>query len=268
MSHQNYIIRGGIEGRERLRVLSRVMQPTTHALLERAGLRPAMACLEIGCGSGDLAFDMAHMVGPFGKVLGTDIDETKILLARSEAASLGLENVEFQFSDISKEHPHPDFDLVHARFVLTHLSDPSRGLANMRDSLRPGGLAVVEDIDFRGCFCYPANAAFDAYVDLYTRTVAKRGADANIGPRLPSLMVGAGFDDVQMHCVNPAGNDGEVKLLAPITLENIVDSVAAEGLATIAELRRLVAELYEFARTPGTVVSVPRIVEAWGRSRE
>jgi len=243
------------------------MQPTTHALLERAGFRPGMSCLEVGSGSGDLAFDMAHMVGPFGKVLGTEIDETKILLARADAAALNLTNVEFQLSDITREHPDPDFDFVHARFVLTHLSDPLHALVNMRKALHPGGVLVVEDIDFRGCFCYPDNAAFAAYVDLYTHTVANRGGDANIGPRLPSLLTAAGFENVQMHAVTPASVDGEAKLLAPITLENIADAVAAEGLATVAELRRLVAELYEFATHPGTVVSAPRIVEAWGRSR-
>jgi ubiquinone/menaquinone biosynthesis C-methylase UbiE len=63
MQKSDYVIRGGIEGRERLRILSRVMRPTTLDLLRRVGIRPGMACLEIGCGGGDLAFDMARMVG-------------------------------------------------------------------------------------------------------------------------------------------------------------------------------------------------------------
>jgi ubiquinone/menaquinone biosynthesis C-methylase UbiE len=268
MPHNHYIIRGGIEGRERLRILSRVMQATSHNLLDRAGLRPGMSCLEIGCGSGDLAFDMAHRVGPFGKVLGTDIDETKIELAREEATTLGLSNVEFQLSDIAKEHPDPAFDLVHARFVLTHLPDPAHALDNMRRALKPGGVAVVEDIDFRGCFCHPFNAAFDDYIDLYTRTVESRGGDANIGPRLPALLRTAGFEHIQMNAVMPAGIDGEVKLLAPITLENIAEAVAAEGLATEVELKRLIAELHDFASHSESVVSAPRIVEAWGRVPE
>jgi len=73
-----YIIRGGIEGRERLRILSRVMQPTTLSSLRRVGIAPRMACLEVGCGSGDMAFDMARMVAPEGRVLATNIDETKL----------------------------------------------------------------------------------------------------------------------------------------------------------------------------------------------
>ena len=88
MKISDYVIRGGVEGRERLRILSRVMQRTTLASLARAGIKEGMACLEIGCGGGDVAFDMARMVGPAGRVVGTDIDETELELGRREAAGL------------------------------------------------------------------------------------------------------------------------------------------------------------------------------------
>ena len=42
MERQHYVIRGGVEGRERLRTLARVMQPTTLSLLERVGVVPGM----------------------------------------------------------------------------------------------------------------------------------------------------------------------------------------------------------------------------------
>ena len=41
-------------------------------------------------------------------------------------------------------------------------------------------------------------------------------------------------------------------------------AVVAEGLASQAEIDLLVAELYEFAHTPGTVGRLPRVVGAWG----
>jgi len=263
-----YIIRGGVEGRERLRVLSRVMQPTTLNLLRRAGIRPGMACLDIGCGGGDLAFDMARMVAPEGRVVGTEIDEKKLEIASREAKEQQLNNVEFRLSDISKNEPGGEFDLVHARFVLTHLTDPAQALAKMRESLRPGGIIVVEDIDFRGYFCYPESAALRRYVELYTQTVLRRGADPNIGPRLPELLIDAGFKNVRMNVVQPAGIEGEVKLISPLTMENIADAVLAEGLASKAEIDRLVAELYEYAHTAGTVGCMPRVVEVWGHRPE
>src|ERR1700759_924694 len=100
MKVSDYIIRGGVQGRERLRILSRVMRPTTMALLQRAGLRQGMTCLEAGCGGGDVAFDMACPVGPSGRVVGIDIDQKVLELAVAEAASQDLNNLEFRPMDI------------------------------------------------------------------------------------------------------------------------------------------------------------------------
>jgi hypothetical protein len=47
-------------------------------------------------------------------------------------------------------------------------------------------------------------------------------------------------------------------------MQNIGEAVVAEGLASQTEVDRLVAELYEFTNTPGTVGCMPRVVEAWG----
>jgi ubiquinone/menaquinone biosynthesis C-methylase UbiE len=189
MEQKHYIIRGGLEGRARLVVLSRIMRPTTLSLLDRAGIRPGMHCLEIGCGSGDVAFDLARIVGPEGKVVATDIDEIKLQLAREEAAQLGLTNLEFRCADVLTEEVEK-FDFVHARFILTHLADPARALEKVRQALHPGGVLVVEDVDFRGHFSYPESSAFSRYVELYTKTAQQRGADPNIGPRLPGLLRG------------------------------------------------------------------------------
>ena len=85
MKRDHYVIRGGIEGRERLRVLSRVMQPTTLSLFNRVNVKRGMVCLDVGCGGGDVTFNLAQMVGSEGRVVGADIDETKLQLARQEA---------------------------------------------------------------------------------------------------------------------------------------------------------------------------------------
>jgi hypothetical protein len=130
--------------------------------------------------------------------------------------------------------------------------------------LQPGGVAIVEDIDFTGYFCHPYAAALWRYVELYTQAVRRRGGDPNIGPRLPGLLLDAGFERVQMNVVQPAAIDGEVKLLNPITMENIADCVLAEELATRSEVDRVIVELYELARDSRTVVSIPRVVQAWG----
>jgi SAM-dependent methyltransferase len=261
----SYVIRGGLEGRERLRVLARVMLPTTSALLSQVGVERADRCLDLGCGGGDVTVELARRA-PDGFAVGADLDEAKLDLARAEAAGAGLRNVEFRMDD-AMVRPADDerFDVIYARFLLTHIPDPSQALCNICDRLAPGGVLVVEDIDFTGHFCFPHSAAFWRYVELYTDAVRARGCDPNIGPRLPALLAEAGLGEREMNVVQPAGFSGDVKSIAPITLEAIADAVLAAELTTPEQLNETVDELYAFANTEGTVLSLPRIVQAWGR---
>ncbi|HZN12593.1 MAG TPA: methyltransferase domain-containing protein [Blastocatellia bacterium] len=262
---EHYAIRGGTEGRERLRIISRVLRPSTTSLLGRLGVGDGMTCLDVGCGGGDVTAEIASRVGPRGRAVGVDMDEAKLEIARREAEEQGIRNVEFRALDIRRQEAGSGFDLVYARFLLTHLDDPAEAVAAFRRHLRPGGLVVVEDIDFSGYFTYPECQAHRRYRELYCAVVRKRGGDPDIGPRLPSLLAEGGFDEVGVAVVQPVGTQGEVKLISPITMESIADVALSDGLASREEIDAVVRELYEFADNPQTLASLPRIVQAWGR---
>jgi hypothetical protein len=93
----------------------------------------------------------------------------------------------------------------------------------------------------------------------------RRGADPNIGPRLPTLLKHAGLESIGAHVVQPVGLEGEVKLLNPLTMENLANTVMADGLASREEIDEVVRQLYEFAADPTTLAGTPRIVQTWGR---
>src|SRR5687767_8116786 len=131
MSGEEYIIRGGLKGRERLRVLWRVLQPTTLQLFNRAGVKPGMTCLDLGCGGGDVCFDLAEIADTDGKVTGIDLDTAKIEIARQEALERKLLNVEFNADDMFSFEAQREVDIVYTRFLLTHLKDPDSALKRM-----------------------------------------------------------------------------------------------------------------------------------------
>jgi len=262
---RQYAIRGGLEGRERLRTLSRVMHPFTSALLDRLDLHDGMICLDVGCGGGDATLEIARRVAPHGKAVGVDINETKLELAREGAQQQGVANVEFRSLDVRAADAASEFDVVYARFLLTHLSDPASAVSAFFRHLRPGRHVAVEDIDFDGSFAYPASQAFARYRELYCAVVRARGGDPNIGPRLPLLLEQCGFEEVDACVVQPIGTRGEAKLMNPLTMENIADAALTDGLATREEIDRIVSELYEFAADPQTITGLPRVVQAWGR---
>jgi SAM-dependent methyltransferase len=259
-----YVIRGGVQGRERLRILARVMEPTTRALLDRVGVGVGMTCLDVGCGGGDVTALLAGAVGASGRVLGIDIDPTTVELARREAAAARLGQVAFRVADETTWGELAGYDVVYARFVLTHVPDPLALLRRMRAAVRPGGMIVLEDIDFRGHFCHPESSAFGRYVELYTRAVQRRGGDPNIGPRLPALLTEIACECVRLHVVQPAAMDGEAKLIAPLTMENTAAAMVEQGLVGDEEIAHIVAELHALARDGRSVMSLPRVVQAWG----
>ena len=67
--------------------------------------------------------------------------------------------------------------------------------------------------------------------------------------------------------VQPAGFGGDVKLIAPITLEAVADGVIAEGLCTPAEELAQIQfdDLYAFAADNESVMSMPCVVQVWAR---
>jgi ubiquinone/menaquinone biosynthesis C-methylase UbiE len=241
------------------------MHEATATLFDRLKISAGMRCLDAGCGGGDVTFELARLVGPGGAVVGIDMDAIKIDLARREAQALEIRNVEFRVANVGDEQPDAAFDLLHARFLLTHLADPQRAVERFYRWLRPGGLAVLVDIDYSGCFVYPESAAFRRYHELYCAAVRQKGADPDIGPRLPVLLKTSGFEEIGVLVTQPAALEGEVKLAHPITMENIADAVVAAGLASRDEVTSITEQLYALAQDPSVVASVPRIVQTWAR---
>jgi SAM-dependent methyltransferase len=224
-----------------------------------------MTCLDLGCGGGDVTLKLAELVGPEGHVVGVDMDETALELAQQTASGMGLDNVKFRAMNVQDWTEDSQYDFIYSRFLLTHLTDPLRMLEQMLRATRPGGVALVEDIDFAGCFSHPTCTGYERYVRLYRAAAARQGADADIGPKLYGMLLDAGWQDVQLNVVQPAFASGEGKQLALSTLINIADSVLRENLATDSELQSAVDDLTKFTDSPRTIISLPRVFQVWGR---
>lgn len=267
MTVAKYVLRGGAEGAKRLRVLARMKWPTTKELLRRAGLRKGMHCLDLGCGSGAVTLQLARWVGSEGKAVGIDADEQSIEIARI-AAFRSRKLPTFRAVRAEDLDEDSSFDFVFSRFLLSHVADPKNVLARMVRAAKPGGTIVVEDVEFSGLVCYPPCPAFDFYVEQYKQVGQRNGGDPMIGPRLLGLLRAAGLSNVQLNVVVPTFTEGEEKTMAPLTLEHIREALVEAGLATNAQIDRMVAELNDFVSDPHTIQSIPRIFQVWGRRPE
>ncbi len=242
------------------------MGPSTRRLLSTVGIPLGAACLDVGCGGGDVTRELAKATGPLGRVVGVDLDDAGLTLARKEATQLGFSNIRFELGDVTEWEASRSFDVVYTRFLLTHLANPLRLLTSVRRHIRPGGVMIVEDIDFRGHFAEPECTALHRYVELYASSVRARGADPYIGPKLPDMLRAAGFDGIQLMMFHPVALVGGIKDLTCITLEYIADTIVGDKLIAETELKQTIAELRSFSNDPHTVLGGPRVFQAWGRN--
>jgi SAM-dependent methyltransferase len=114
-------------------------RPALTALAPRSG----ESVLDIGCGGGETALDLARAVAPDGRVVGIDVSPAVLALARR--AAQGCERVRFVQADAQLFPFEPaSFDAAFSRFGVMFFADPIAAFVNIRRSLRPAGrLAFV-----------------------------------------------------------------------------------------------------------------------------
>jgi 2-polyprenyl-3-methyl-5-hydroxy-6-metoxy-1,4-benzoquinol methylase len=263
--NERYVIRGGKEGYERLLVLARKSWPGTLALFQQAGLTAGMHCLDLGCGGGAVTLEMAKLVAPGGTVIGVDMDGVKLELARRDAAEHKLGNVEFRQTNVNDWNEPGAYDAVYSRFLLQHLSRPVGLLRRMWAGVRPGGLLLVEDADFDGWCCDPPNDALDFFVRTYMEVARRNGGDATTGRKLHRYFLEAGIPEPVLSVVQPVAREGEAKTMPMSTLEYSSEAIVSAGIASFEEVNNALTRLAEFIRNPRTIVSGPRIFQAWAK---
>src|SRR6185503_1085180 len=106
--------------------------------LGRLALPQGARALDVGCGWGDTAIDLARKVGPTGKVLGLDCCDAFMDKGRGDAAAEGLTNVRFVEADVQTYPFEREFDFGFSRFGMMFFANPVAAMRNVRSALRPG----------------------------------------------------------------------------------------------------------------------------------
>src|SRR5215831_5305784 len=109
---------------------------------ETLEVAPGSKILDVGCGWGDTAIELARMTGPKGAVLGLDCCDAFLRKGRDDARAAGLANVRFVAADVQTYGFERDFDLCFSRFGMMFFSNPVAAMRNIRSALKPGGRLV------------------------------------------------------------------------------------------------------------------------------
>jgi demethylmenaquinone methyltransferase/2-methoxy-6-polyprenyl-1,4-benzoquinol methylase len=107
-----------------------------------AALAPGDSALDVACGTGDLAIELARRVGPGGEVIGSDFAPEMLERARAKAPELAWECA----NALELPYASARFDAATVGFGARNFADLDRGLAEMARVVKPGGRVVVLEI--------------------------------------------------------------------------------------------------------------------------
>lgn len=118
-------------------MLDRMFEPFETLLADAAAAQPALAVLDVGCGTGATTHAIARRLGPPAHCVGVDISEPMIAAARLRAGQVA--RTDFICGDAQTQAFAPGrFDLLVSRFGVMFFDDPFVAFANLRRAARPG----------------------------------------------------------------------------------------------------------------------------------
>ena len=218
------------------REIDGIVVPFGVAALKAAAPQPGERVIDIGCGCGDTSIELARMVGASGAVLGIDVSQPMLAVARSRGTLEKHAHVTFREGDASQAELPGNTDLLFSRFGVMFFGQPSQAFSHLRKSLRRDGRCVFV------CWRTPRDNAW-AMTPLSAARAAMGITPAPADPdapgpfafadteRLRAILSGAGFDAIDVQRFDAA------------VFLGATPRSAAEGAVRIGPTSRLVREV-------------------------
>jgi ubiquinone/menaquinone biosynthesis C-methylase UbiE len=254
---------------QRLTRQGQAFEPFTRQLFEEAGISPGMRVLDVGCGSGDVSFLAADLVGPSGEVVGVDRERRAVDWADTRARSRGIRTVNFVEGDPAEMEFDRQFDAVVGRLVLMYYPDPVATVRKLMRNVRPEGLIVFQEIDLANACSLPVAPLFERCMTWIRQTLSSTGARIQMGLELYPVFVAAGLPGPSMRIDALIGGGPQCPLfevvaeltqsLLPVMEKLNIASAAEAQVSTLAErMRDEVVALNGIVRSAG-------FIGAWSR---
>jgi len=226
-------------------------------------LKKGFRILDCGCGVGSITLDLAELVAP-GQVIGVDMDEGQLRIARANAKERVLTNVTFEQGDIYElRFELGTFDAALAHTLLYHLSDPVRALQELRRVLKPGGIAAISDDDFDTVTISPEHPFVKRLTEIWKKVVLFNGGNPFYSRNLRGLMLEAGFARTEGFAVAAEhyGKLEETRRMAGFISRQMSDPMlvnlaVSQGWTTKAELDEMLAWIRDWGERPDAFMAI------------
>lgn len=266
-SQKEYVLGTGPEELERLGLQHRLWSDAAASAWRRAGIRIGQRVLDVGCGPGYAALDLAQLVGHAGEVVGVDESAGYIAWLNEQARVRGLAQARGVVGDVQKLAGclggAGGFDLAYARWVMCFVPDPGSVVAGVAASLRRGGRFCVHDYFNYGAMTpAPRRASHDRAVAATIKSWQARGGDTDIMGRLPRLLEANGMKVVHLEVHQRIARGHETMFHWPHVWWRIyTPKLVQMGYLTQADQDELFRDMDEIAASPTDFFMMPPVFE-------
>lgn len=268
---RQYALGHSEEELERLTRQARAFEPLTRRFFEQAGVVAGMRVLDVGSGSGDVAFLVSELVGPSGTVIGTDCSTEAVQWAGERAKLRKLRNVVFVEGDPTKMQFEETFDAVVGRLVLMYYPDPVDAVRKLAGHVREGGLLAFHEFDCANCRSLPPAPTFERTANLIRETLTVLGARIQMGLDLYSVFLAAGLPgpSMQMTALIGGGRDCIVYDLLAEVARSLLPLMEKLHLTTAADMETdtLAERIREEVVAGKGIVLYPSLIGACSEKR-
>jgi len=222
----------------------------THAPFLIPYLKPGMKLLDCGCGPGSMTISLAKYAKN-GQVVGVDIEDSQLEIARLDAKEAGIKNVVFQQASVL-ELPFADntFDIVFSQGLLSHLQDPIIAVLEQKRVTKAGGIVVARTMYSSGIVYYPKNLLLEEASKFNFQPIQDNGGDPDLGIKLGELFRKAGFGELKhtIFCDTSDAKSLAKDIFAPEVMNREYNKkLLASGKITLEKLQQYQQAWLDFA---------------------
>jgi 2-polyprenyl-3-methyl-5-hydroxy-6-metoxy-1,4-benzoquinol methylase/ketosteroid isomerase-like protein len=266
-----YVLGHAARELERLQVQGRLIEPITRGFFVDAGIVTGMRVLDVGSGVGDVAFLVADLVGETGEVVGVDRSATALALARQRAAAHPGRNVSFEEGDPSEMVFERPFDAVVGRYVLMFQPDPAAMLRSAAAHVQAGGVVAFHEPEWACARSHPPVPSWDRCCELVVAAMSAKGADMQMGMKLPATFAAAGLPAPSLRYVSVIGAGANCSDQVHFTTDvavTVLADIEELGLAALGEIDpgTLADRVTADVAARGSVIVGRSEIGAWSRN--